>query len=182
MAPSVIWKAQDQLPQINHFWLATRGRSIQMGQQETLSPRSWLLYPAYGRSPLGSWPSWIIRARSISFASRPRRPEGPPDHERAGETFSPSPLSDSQTSAGKPTPIMSVIALLIAPPAFLILRKLIRRVRAITQTQFIRIMQIIETLQESVQVSPPTLRAVRRRSTAGPSHSAKWAGRSTACV
>jgi len=44
-----------------------------------------------------------IRARSISFATRPRRPEGPPDHERAGETFSPSPLSDSQTSAGKPT-------------------------------------------------------------------------------
>ena len=38
-----------------------------------------------------------IRARSISFASRPRRPDGPPDHERAGETFSPSPLSDSQT-------------------------------------------------------------------------------------
>ena len=28
-----------------------------------------------------------IRARSISFASRPRRPYGPPDHERAGETF-----------------------------------------------------------------------------------------------
>ncbi len=44
-----------------------------------------------------------IRARSISFATRPPRPEGPPDHERAGETFSPSPLSDSQTSAGKPT-------------------------------------------------------------------------------
>ena len=44
-----------------------------------------------------------IRARSISLATRPRRPEGPPDHERAGETFSPSPLSDSQTSAGKPT-------------------------------------------------------------------------------
>ena len=43
-----------------------------------------------------------IRARSISFASRPRRPEGPPDHERAGETFSPSPFSDSQTLAGKP--------------------------------------------------------------------------------
>ena len=28
-----------------------------------------------------------IRARSISFTSRPRRPYGPPDHERAGETF-----------------------------------------------------------------------------------------------
>ena len=41
-----------------------------------------------------------IRARSISFATRPQRPYGPPDHERAGETFSPSPLSDSQTSAG----------------------------------------------------------------------------------
>jgi hypothetical protein len=41
-----------------------------------------------------------IRARSISFTSRPRRPYGSPDHERAGETFSPSPLSDSQTSAG----------------------------------------------------------------------------------
>ena len=44
-----------------------------------------------------------IRARSISFTTRPRRPFGPPDHERAGETFSPSPLSDSQTSAGMPT-------------------------------------------------------------------------------
>ena len=44
-----------------------------------------------------------IRARSISFTTRPRRPYGPPDHERAGETFSPSPLSNSQTSAGKPT-------------------------------------------------------------------------------
>src|ERR1700751_1962334 len=44
-----------------------------------------------------------IRARSISFATRPRRPNGPPDHERAGETFSPSPHSDSQTLAGKPT-------------------------------------------------------------------------------
>ena len=43
-----------------------------------------------------------IRARSISFTTRPRRPEGPPDHERAGETFSPSPLFDSQTSAGNP--------------------------------------------------------------------------------
>ena len=28
-----------------------------------------------------------IRACSISFASRPRRPKGPPDHEHAGETF-----------------------------------------------------------------------------------------------
>jgi hypothetical protein len=44
-----------------------------------------------------------IRARSISFASRPRRPDGPPDHERAGETFLHLLFSDSQTSAGKLT-------------------------------------------------------------------------------
>ena len=44
-----------------------------------------------------------IRARSISFTSRPRRPDGPPDHERAGETITPSPHSNSQTSVGKPT-------------------------------------------------------------------------------
>jgi hypothetical protein len=35
-----------------------------------------------------------IRARSISFASRPRRPYGPPDHERAGETISSFRLAD----------------------------------------------------------------------------------------
>jgi ATP-binding cassette subfamily B protein len=48
-------------------------------------------------------------------------------------------------------PIMAIIGVLVAPPAFLILRKLIRRVRAITQSQLIGSMQIIETLQESVQ-------------------------------
>ena len=42
-----------------------------------------------------------IRARSISFASRPRRPDGPPDHERAGETFSPSPLFQLADLGGK---------------------------------------------------------------------------------
>src|SRR6201993_2577334 len=58
-----------------------------------------------------------IRARSISFASRPRRPYGPPDHERAGETFSPSPHSDSQT-AGKPTLALgSAKAVPSEPPA-----------------------------------------------------------------
>ena len=44
-----------------------------------------------------------IRARSISFASRPRRPDGSPDHERAGETFLHLLFSNSQTWAGKPT-------------------------------------------------------------------------------
>ena len=50
-----------------------------------------------------------IRARSISFASRPRRPYGSPDHERAGETFSPSPLFDSQTSAGNPLLLLGLV-------------------------------------------------------------------------
>ena len=31
-----------------------------------------------------------IRARSISFASQPRRPEGPPDHERAKDGREPT--------------------------------------------------------------------------------------------
>ena len=43
-----------------------------------------------------------IRARSISLAARPRRPDGSPDHERAGETFLHL-LFHSQTSAGKST-------------------------------------------------------------------------------
>ena len=38
-----------------------------------------------------------IRARSISFATRPLRPEGPPDHERAGETF----LTNSPRHSGR---------------------------------------------------------------------------------
>ncbi len=49
-----------------------------------------------------------IRARSISFATRPRRPDGPPDHKRAGETFLHLLFSDSQTSAGKPTIVFGI--------------------------------------------------------------------------
>ena len=45
-----------------------------------------LLYPAYCGA-LELLAIMDIRARSISFTTRPRRPEGPPDHERAGETF-----------------------------------------------------------------------------------------------
>ena len=73
-------------------------------------PRSRLLAHLYGpaarcKPKMLIWRSWScasvsgllmelellaimdIRARSISFATRPRRPDGPPDHERAGETF-----------------------------------------------------------------------------------------------
>ena len=45
------------------------------------------LYPALERNVV-FLATMDIRAHSISFATRPRRPNGPPDHERAGETFS----------------------------------------------------------------------------------------------
>jgi hypothetical protein len=58
-----------------------------------------LLYPAL------AWSKQLlaimdIRARPISFSDRPRRPVGPPDHERDGETVLHLLKSNSQTSAG----------------------------------------------------------------------------------
>src|SRR6202023_1512606 len=49
---------------------------------------------------LCSWPSWIS-ARTRSHSEKgPERPLGSPDHGRDGETVSPFPPSNSQTSAG----------------------------------------------------------------------------------
>ncbi len=48
-------------------------------------------------------------------------------------------------------PVMSIGGLIIAPPAFLFLRKLIRRVRGIARIQFTSGTQIIETMQEALQ-------------------------------
>ena len=49
---------------------------------------------------LCSWPSWIsARTRSHSRKG-PERPHGSPDHGYDGETVSPFPPSNSQTSAG----------------------------------------------------------------------------------
>ena len=48
-------------------------------------------------------------------------------------------------------PIMSLITILIAPPALFILRKLIRRIRSIAMNQFTGGTRIFETLQETVQ-------------------------------
>jgi hypothetical protein len=78
------------------------GRALQAESDDLKMIGLALLYPALDGTFV-FLAIMDIRARSISFASRPRRPEGPPDHERAGETISPSPHSDSQTSAGKPT-------------------------------------------------------------------------------
>jgi ATP-binding cassette subfamily B protein len=48
-------------------------------------------------------------------------------------------------------PVMSLVGVIVAPPAFLFLRKLIRRVRGIARMQFTGGTQIIETMQEALQ-------------------------------
>jgi len=48
-------------------------------------------------------------------------------------------------------PVMSIAGLVVAPPAFLFLRQLIRRVRGIARMQFTGGTQIIETMQEALQ-------------------------------
>ena len=48
-------------------------------------------------------------------------------------------------------PVMSLVGLIIAPPAMIMLRKMVRRVRAIIKVQFTGGTQTIETLQEALQ-------------------------------
>lgn len=48
-------------------------------------------------------------------------------------------------------PIMSLIAFFVAPPAFVVLRKMIRRIHTIARNQFHGGVRILETLQETVQ-------------------------------
>ncbi len=48
-------------------------------------------------------------------------------------------------------PVMSVAGLIIAPPALIVLRKMIRRVRGIARTQFTGTTRIVETMQEALQ-------------------------------
>ncbi|MGH6665774.1 MAG: ABC transporter transmembrane domain-containing protein, partial [Pseudolabrys sp.] len=48
-------------------------------------------------------------------------------------------------------PFMSFISFVVAPPAFFVLRKLIRRIRTIARSQFHGGTRIIETLQETLQ-------------------------------
>ncbi|HEY1473409.1 MAG TPA: ABC transporter ATP-binding protein [Pseudolabrys sp.] len=48
-------------------------------------------------------------------------------------------------------PLMSFISFVVAPPAFLVLRKLIRRIKGIARSQFMGGTRIIETLQETLQ-------------------------------
>ena len=48
-------------------------------------------------------------------------------------------------------PLMSFFSFVVAPPAFLVLRKLVRRIYSIARTQFHGGTRIIETLQETLQ-------------------------------
>jgi ATP-binding cassette subfamily B protein len=48
-------------------------------------------------------------------------------------------------------PVMSLVGLLVAPPALIFLRKLVRRIYSIAQNQFIGGTRLLETLQETVQ-------------------------------
>ena len=47
-------------------------------------------------------------------------------------------------------PVMSLVGLVVAPPALLFLRKLVRRIYAIARNQFIGDTRLLETLQETV--------------------------------
>jgi ATP-binding cassette, subfamily B, bacterial MsbA len=48
-------------------------------------------------------------------------------------------------------PLLSIAALIVVPPAMLVLRKMVKRVRGIARTQFTGGTRILETLQETLQ-------------------------------
>src|SRR5579862_3530623 len=48
-------------------------------------------------------------------------------------------------------PVMSIAGFIFAPPALLVLRKMVRRVRGIARTQFTGSTRIVETMQEALQ-------------------------------
>jgi ATP-binding cassette, subfamily B, bacterial MsbA len=48
-------------------------------------------------------------------------------------------------------PVMSIVGVIIAPPALFVLRRMIRRVRGIARTQFTGTTRIVETMQEALQ-------------------------------
>jgi len=64
-------------------------------------------------------------------------------------------------------PVMSAFTFFVAPPAFIVLRKMIRRIYAIARNQFFGGVRIVETLQETVQgiriVKAYTLEEVMRQ-------------------
>src|SRR5674476_624413 len=59
-------------------------------------------------------------------------------------------------------PLMAFFSFVVAPPAFFVLRKLIRRIYAIARTQFHGGTRILETLQETRIVKAFTLEEIMR--------------------
>lgn len=51
-------------------------------------------------------------------------------------------------------PVLSLVSLIVVPPAMLLLRKMIRRIRSIARAQFTGGTRILETMQETVQGMP----------------------------
>jgi len=51
-------------------------------------------------------------------------------------------------------PLLSLVTLIVVPPAMLLLRKMIRRIRSIARAQFTGGTRILETMQETVQGMP----------------------------
>src|SRR5690606_65057 len=85
-------------------------------------------------------------------------------------------------------PVMSVFSIIVVPPAFIVLRKLIRRVRDIARRQLTGNAAILETMQETVQgmrtVKAFTLEDVMQRRLDGnvavfEAESNKWARAAT---
>ena len=86
-------------------------------------------------------------------------------------------------------PVMSLFALVIAPPALWIIRKLVRRIRTVAKAQFTGGTRLFETLQETIQgirivkaftledrMRHALLRECRRRSRTKPT---RWRGSPT---
>src|SRR5262249_60839009 len=48
-------------------------------------------------------------------------------------------------------PVLSMLSVIVAPPAMLILRKMIRRIKTIAHHQFTGSARVLETLQETLQ-------------------------------
>ena len=86
-------------------------------------------------------------------------------------------------------PVLSFIGLVVVPPAMLILRKLVKRIKGLAHNQFTGSADIMETMQESLQgirtVKAFTLEATMQRGSTRTSRSSRrtptrWRGSPTA--
>src|SRR6476661_10865613 len=76
------------------------GRALQAGSEQMEGVGLAHLYPALAWSVCVPGHHGYPRAPDLILGKGPERPLGSPDHGYDGETVSPSPQSNSQTSAG----------------------------------------------------------------------------------